>query len=359
MHKITTDKKPKNSPFYGKGSESCFFLNNIATPLLKLEKGKKYKFELDCKEHKFVIATDEKLENSLFDPIDEGQFIFDVKSNYPHSLYYGCTLHPQEGGPIEICSEDSVTLNIVNLRKTIRNPVAIKSFRDNIIIGLESGTFYKCDHENKVAQVFGLKAILDKPVKLLDFVVVDRRIYSLISGHKDGKLSLIEVANFDGREEDFQSFDLQDYDGSSGILAVDTSKLYLLVGKTLYKIDIGNSGEYKELEIEKLDRDIKCLKINNDKVYLFDSEIIRDKKNIHKLNFVPTCIEFVQGKEETIILYADINGNLALAHDKEDIKAGWRTNSLKGIKSLLYHNKMMYVLINNNENKVEIWQLEY
>lgn len=356
MHKISIGKKQKDCPFYGQGSENCIHINNTAIPLLTLERTKKYKFKIECKDHKFVIASDLELKNNIIEAISEGEIIFEIKSDYFDHLYYGCLLHPHEGGPIEITSDDSVVLNIMNLKKIVRNPIAIKSFKQNIIVGLESGTFYICE-QDKLTQIFGFKAILGKPVKLLDFTISNDRIYSLLAGHKDNKLSLLEVTDFDGKEEDFKLFDLISVDGNEGLLASDGNILYLTTDKTLYKLDVGTSSEYKVIEERSLDRVVKSITCFNKQLYLFNQEIIQDKP-IHKLTFIPRCVEFIPTEKGYHLFYADENGNLAMAKgDEKGVEPGWKTTSLKGIKSILHHQKQMYILINNTENKMELWQV--
>lgn len=100
---ITVGLKPINHPFFGMGSKSCFYIDNIPGKQLYLEPNKKYYFNINTNDHPFYFTTSQNGgpsdKNILpdFSPTENGIMEFIVPLSYPSLFYYQCKNHPYMG----------------------------------------------------------------------------------------------------------------------------------------------------------------------------------------------------------------------------------------------------------------------
>ncbi len=143
---ITVGPKPSNHPFYGKGSQYCYYINNIPGQKLELVPGTEYIFMINTPGHPFYFTQSESggSEDSnilAFQPIDQGIVHFTMLGSYPQSFYYQCKIHSYMGGPI-IKSHN--TFYVKPLLNGLVAPTALTSpDTEHIYIADQIGVVYK------------------------------------------------------------------------------------------------------------------------------------------------------------------------------------------------------------------------
>lgn len=107
---ITAARKDTSHPFYGKGHEMGFLVNNVPGKEIVLERGKTYRFDVvtDPKHDVYISLKDIGWGSVPYTKGIEGMYtykgtiIIKPDKETPDTLYYSCRNHPYMGGKIHI-----------------------------------------------------------------------------------------------------------------------------------------------------------------------------------------------------------------------------------------------------------------
>lgn len=98
-------EKPKTHEHYQEGSKYCYTINQSITPVLLLERGKEYTFDVYTEGHPFIFTLSPEggsLDQSFSTPFDTGKLTFVVPNEFPSTGYYQCANHIYMGGKYKI-----------------------------------------------------------------------------------------------------------------------------------------------------------------------------------------------------------------------------------------------------------------
>jgi glucose/arabinose dehydrogenase len=166
---VTTIRKDKSHPYFGKGSALTYKITNIDVGgELTLIRGKKYVFHINTPGHPFHFTTSEAGGGAgkiLSDKVMEGNLEFTPNSSTPDLIYYGCYFHPYMGGKVKIVNSSTAKgkndENLKVLIKDLQAPVfAIPSYHDSniLFVGEQKGMIWVFDQQEKK---FEQKALID------------------------------------------------------------------------------------------------------------------------------------------------------------------------------------------------------
>lgn len=98
-------KKPKTHEYYQEGSDYCYTVNQVITPILLLERNKEYTFDVDTEGHPFIFTLSFEggsLDYSFSTPFDKGKLTFTVPKEFPNTGFYQCANHKYMGGKFKL-----------------------------------------------------------------------------------------------------------------------------------------------------------------------------------------------------------------------------------------------------------------
>lgn len=166
---VTTIRKDKSHPYFGKGSALTYKITNIDVGgELTLIRGKKYVFHVNTPGHPFHFTTSEEGGGAgkiLSDKVMEGNLEFTPDSSTPDLIYYQCYNHIAMGNEVKIVNSSAAkgkqdkTVKI--LIKDLNAPVfTIPSYHDSniLFIGEQKGVIWVFDQDRKA---FEEKALID------------------------------------------------------------------------------------------------------------------------------------------------------------------------------------------------------
>lgn len=109
---ITVKPKTSSNPNYGRGSDNCFYLNDIEAPKIILKRGVYYEFQNESDEPLYFSTDSEggkdapgslaKNKKKGFHGLAKGTIFFLITDDLPDTFYYQSGKHSFMGGPIEL-----------------------------------------------------------------------------------------------------------------------------------------------------------------------------------------------------------------------------------------------------------------
>ena len=379
---ITVEPKTEANRFYRKGSDMCYYITGPKgkkqAPLLKFDRvrtdGKPvtYAFDIKAEGYPLVIEyLDGKDKKVLCGPIETGRLKFQVTSEFPDLLHYSCanSKYQDMGGPIEIESKDQIDLVPLPIKKSLRNGIKLKAFKNKIYLGLESCQIYGIEETNLETLVDIRNATGFTDLKLHDFeVVAENRVIALVSGLGKTKTEKKERTFLDiliEKKIRVSSLFIIKTAPNNSIL-LDFPILYAFSGNTIYRVDISTFGECG-IDEENEDDEAwtnaptspNVTLLWNEKFIFLNQDIWVSETKIDPCDMEVTCATLCNERE---LIIANSKGSLGLLKiEGKKFSPEWECRVFPGLASIIKCGNKIYCLINKPQGddvKSEIYILE-
>lgn len=191
--KITTSPKTANNLLFNRGAKTCFYLNSIESPILRLKQGKTYQLNLEKLETPFYFSTDPLGKSKIVGPLTEGQHSLTVDSKWPKCTYYGSSM----GNKVLIEPETEFLTFTRTGSLKLKDIVDVCQARNKLYLFNQNGSVYEIDKitTSRPEPTFVLNDVKVKQAHVLDdfmlMLIEDSEGFQLLKLNEDA-VSLAE-----------------------------------------------------------------------------------------------------------------------------------------------------------------------